>query len=88
MAQGAKESTKSFNFDFSYWSHDVSFHNIFLKICKITKKFPPVVGFSKPFFALFQNQDPDFDGQDKVYGDLGEEMLQHAFEGMFFLGWA
>jgi len=49
VAQGAKESTKSFNFDFSYWSHD--------------------------------NQDPDFDGQDKVYGDLGEEMLQHAFEG-------
>ena len=23
VATGAKESTKSFNFDFSYWSHDV-----------------------------------------------------------------
>ena len=24
VAMGAKESTKAFNFDFSYWSHDVS----------------------------------------------------------------
>ena len=52
------------------------------------KKVVQNFGFSKPFLALFQNQDPDFDGQDKVYGDLGEEMLQHAFEGMFFLGCA
>ena len=24
---------------------------------------------------------PGFHGQDKVYDDLGDEMLQHAFEG-------
>ena len=29
----------------------------------------------------FQPQDPGFHGQDKVYGDLGEEMLEHSFEG-------
>ena len=49
VAMGAKESTKAFNFDYSYWSHDP--------------------------------QDSNFHGQDIVYGDLGEEMLEHAFEG-------
>ena len=87
MAQGAKESTKSFNFDFSYWSHDVSFYDLFSKIPNYrTKKFQvfQILAFLN-FSNLFQNQDPDFDGQDKVYGDLGEEMLQHAFEGMYKL---
>ena len=32
-------------------------------------------------FILFQPQDPGFHGQEKVYGDLGEEMLEHSFEG-------
>ena len=32
-------------------------------------------------FFLFQPQDTGFHGQDKVYGDLGEEMLEHSFEG-------
>ena len=82
MAQGAKESTKSFNFDFSYWSHDVSFYDLFSKIPNSKfYKFWLFLTFSN----LLQNQDPDFDGQDKVYGDLGEEMLQHAFEGMYKL---
>lgn len=49
---GAKDSTKAFNFDFSYWSHDP--------------------------------QDTNFHGQEQVYGDLGEEMLEHAFEGKYF----
>ncbi|CAG9564965.1 unnamed protein product [Danaus chrysippus] len=44
-----KESAKSFNFDFSYWSHNPS--------------------------------DPEFSSQVMVYKDIGEEMLQHAFDG-------
>jgi len=45
---GSKEAVKPFNFDYSYWSHDVS-----------------------PFY------------QKTVYKDIGEEMLDHAFEGNF-----
>ncbi|XP_041982439.1 kinesin-like protein unc-104 isoform X5 [Aricia agestis] len=44
-----KEGAKSFNFDFSYWSHNPS--------------------------------DPEFSSQIMVYKDIGEEMLQHAFDG-------
>ena len=33
------------------------------------------------YFIFFQPQDPGFHGQEKVYGDLGEEMLEHSFEG-------
>ncbi|XP_052743336.1 kinesin-like protein unc-104 isoform X11 [Bicyclus anynana] len=44
-----KEGTKSFNFDFSYWSHNP--------------------------------HDPEFSSQIMVYKDIGEEMLQHAFDG-------
>ena len=34
------------------------------------------------FSSLFmQPQDVNFHGQEQVYGDLGEEMLEHAFEG-------
>ena len=29
----------------------------------------------------FQDADPHFAGQDQVYSDIGEEMLQHAFDG-------
>ncbi|KAM3965832.1 kinesin-like protein unc-104 [Aphomia sociella] len=46
---GTKDSAKSFNFDFSYWSHNPS--------------------------------DPEFSSQIMVYKDIGEEMLQHAFDG-------
>ncbi|XP_049875978.1 kinesin-like protein unc-104 isoform X8 [Pectinophora gossypiella] len=46
---GSKDSAKSFNFDFSYWSHNPS--------------------------------DPEFSSQVMVYKDIGEEMLQHAFDG-------
>ncbi|XP_045774783.1 kinesin-like protein unc-104 isoform X7 [Maniola jurtina] len=44
-----KEGAKSFNFDFSYWSHNP--------------------------------HDPEFSSQIMVYKDIGEEMLQHAFDG-------
>ncbi|XP_066994575.1 kinesin-like protein unc-104 [Anabrus simplex] len=46
---GSKDATKSFNYDYSYWSHNAS--------------------------------DPNFSTQSMVYRDIGEEMLQHAFEG-------
>ncbi|XP_049270556.1 kinesin-like protein unc-104 isoform X1 [Rhipicephalus sanguineus] len=46
---GCKEAAKSFNYDYSYWSHDPT--------------------------------DVYFASQDKVYDDIGEEMLLHAFEG-------
>ncbi|KAL0275192.1 UNVERIFIED_CONTAM: hypothetical protein PYX00_003130 [Menopon gallinae] len=49
MPPGTKEAVKSFNYDYSYWSHD--------------------------------NTDPDFSTQLMVYKDIGEEMLEHAFEG-------
>ncbi|XP_074031970.1 kinesin family member unc-104 isoform X5 [Leptinotarsa decemlineata] len=44
-----KDAQKSFNFDYSYWSHDES--------------------------------DPKFSSQIVVYRDIGEEMLQHSFDG-------
>ncbi|KAG5887027.1 hypothetical protein JTB14_008380 [Gonioctena quinquepunctata] len=44
-----KDAQKSFNFDYSYWSHDES--------------------------------DPKFSSQLLVYKDIGEEMLQHSFDG-------
>ncbi|KAJ8714932.1 hypothetical protein PYW08_004913 [Mythimna loreyi] len=46
---GSKDGAKSFNFDFSYWSHNPN--------------------------------DPEFSSQIMVYKDIGEEMLQHAFDG-------
>lgn len=46
---GSKEAVKSFNFDYSYWSH--------------------------------QSEDEHFADQITVYKDIGEEMLEHAFEG-------
>lgn len=46
---GTKDAIKSFNFDFSYWSHNES--------------------------------DEDFSSQIMVYKDIGEEMLQHSFDG-------
>jgi kinesin family protein 1 len=41
--------TKSFNYDYSYWSHDEG--------------------------------DDHYASQQKVYDDIGKEMLEHAFEG-------
>ncbi|XP_022255004.1 kinesin-like protein unc-104 isoform X4 [Limulus polyphemus] len=49
LPQGTKDATKSFNFDYSYWSHD--------------------------------HQDPNFATQEHVYRDIGEDMLDHSFEG-------
>ncbi|KAL5243825.1 hypothetical protein ACI65C_011235 [Semiaphis heraclei] len=49
LSPNVKDATKSFNFDYSYWSQNPS--------------------------------DPNFASQTMVYRDIGEEMLQHAFEG-------
>ncbi|XP_060841951.1 kinesin-like protein unc-104 isoform X6 [Rhopalosiphum padi] len=49
LPPNVKDATKSFNFDYSYWSQNPS--------------------------------DPNFASQTMVYRDIGEEMLQHAFEG-------
>nr|CAD7571225.1 unnamed protein product [Timema californicum] len=46
---GTKDAIKNFNYDYSYWSHNVT--------------------------------DTNFSSQIMVYKDIGEEMLQHAFEG-------
>ncbi|XP_024082076.1 kinesin-like protein unc-104 isoform X9 [Cimex lectularius] len=46
---GTKDAVKSFNYDYSYCSHDPT--------------------------------DPNFTSQIMVYKDIGEEMLEHAFEG-------
>ncbi|KAI4457166.1 kinesin-related [Holotrichia oblita] len=46
---GTKDAIKSFNFDYSYWSHN--------------------------------EDDPLFSSQLIVYKDIGEEMLQHSFDG-------
>ena len=36
---------------------------------------------SDEVILLFQPKDPGFHSQEKVYHDLGEEMLDHSFEG-------
>ncbi|XP_050299127.1 kinesin-like protein unc-104 isoform X2 [Anthonomus grandis grandis] len=48
-ADSKDSAIKSFNFDYSYWSHDPT--------------------------------DPEFSSQLLVYKDIGEEMLQHSFDG-------
>ncbi|CAH1240088.1 KIF1B [Branchiostoma lanceolatum] len=37
--------------------------------------------FDYSYWSHTNEQDPNFAGQSKVYQDIGEEMLQHAFEG-------
>ncbi|XP_078695779.1 kinesin-like protein KIF1A isoform X29 [Branchiostoma floridae x Branchiostoma belcheri] len=37
--------------------------------------------FDYSYWSHTNEQDPNFAGQNKVYQDIGEEMLQHAFEG-------
>ena len=57
MAIGAKDSTKAFNFDFSYWSHDVSaqplsIFSIFIKnsyVIACTIKYTGTYLFSKQY---------------------------------------
>lgn len=64
------DAVKRFNFDYSYWSHDVR----------------PLEGFIlhsvlNLFSSTSQPNDEEFTTQAMVYGDIGEEMLQHSFDG-------
>ncbi|GLH09165.1 Kinesin-like protein unc-104 [Gryllus bimaculatus] len=52
LPPGSKDATKSFNYDYSYWSHNAN--------------------------------DSNFSTQSMVYKDIGEEMLQHAFDVTYF----
>lgn len=65
-----KDAQKSFNFDYSYWSHDVSFLPLqYFFIVTLTS------------ILYIQELDPTFSSQLLVYKDIGEEMLQHSFDG-------
>jgi len=78
MPPGSKEAIKSFNFDYSYWSHDVSCEKK-STVCLLHRE-----------IKCLQEADPEFSSQDLVYSDIGEEMLQHAFEGigtLFLICW-
>lgn len=49
--------------------------------CKFAWNSPIRMCFDAELFQTKQESDPEFSGQDLVYSDIGEEMLQHAFEG-------
>ncbi|KAJ8959613.1 hypothetical protein NQ318_021799 [Aromia moschata] len=94
-----KDAQKSFNFDYSYWSHDVStklkLKNLIPREYKNKERYevwilttPRKIYQSKIFFTRqslhtrqFQEADPKFSSQLVVYKDIGEEMLQHSFDG-------
>ena len=76
-----KETPKSFSFDYSYWSHTT-----------VSGKRPEpawstglgrgrrtLLNFS--LSSSLQPADINYASQKQVYRDIGEEMLQHAFEG-------
>ncbi|KAG8508288.1 LOW QUALITY PROTEIN: Kinesin-like protein KIF1B, partial [Galemys pyrenaicus] len=64
-----KETPKSFSFDYSYWSHT-----------SVSGALLPGPGTPQPE-AQSRPQDAGYASQRQVYRDIGEEMLQHAFEG-------
>lgn len=72
---------KSFNFDYSYWSHT----SVALLPLKSTHSNGSdvlrnvVKGWLLPSFP--QPEDTSFASQMLVYTDIGEKMLLHAFEG-------
>lgn len=64
------DAVKRFNFDYSYQSHDVSI-----------MEFDIFAELQLTIILLPQTNDPEFTTQAMVYGDIGEEMLQHSFDG-------
>jgi kinesin family protein 1 len=76
----AKDQAKTFNFDYSYWSHEVSYCPQLSAFCDdyfLEKKLVTLTyGLS-----FRQSQDDHFASQEQVYKEIGEEMLCHAFEG-------
>lgn len=78
---GSKEAVKSFNYDYSYFSMDVS------SICSIQEIMVPLYLIHaynlKKISQLLQPNDENYSTQLMVYKDIGEEMLEHAFEGRY-----
>lgn len=68
-----KDATKHFTFDYSYWSHT--------SVSARAGMGGPVGGSGGPSLTPLQEEDPNFASQRRVYQDIGEEMLAHAFEG-------
>ncbi|NXS22758.1 KIF1C protein, partial [Mystacornis crossleyi] len=68
-----KDATKHFTFDYSYWSHT--------SVSAGVGAGGPAGGSGDPSLHPFQEEDPNFASQRRVYQDIGEEMLAHAFEG-------
>lgn len=78
-----KETPKSFSFDYSYWSHTT------VSTGRPEPASKAGLGrgrrASLPNFSMspssVQPADINYASQKQVYRDIGEEMLQHAFEG-------
>ncbi|NWZ88514.1 KIF1C protein, partial [Poecile atricapillus] len=68
-----KDATKHFTFDYSYWSHT--------SVSAGAGAGRPARGCAGPSLTPLQEEDPNFASQRRVYQDIGEEMLAHAFEG-------
>ncbi|NWY22760.1 KIF1C protein, partial [Aphelocoma coerulescens] len=68
-----KDATKHFTFDYSYWSHT--------SVSARAGAGGPAGGSGGPSLTPLQEEDPNFASQRRVYQDIGEEMLAHAFEG-------
>lgn len=78
-----KETPKSFSFDYSYWSHTT----VSTGRPEPTSKAglgrgggASLLNFSMSPISV-QPADINYASQKQVYRDIGEEMLQHAFEG-------
>lgn len=70
-----EKDNKSFNFDYSYWSHTSV---TFSKSTYVDRDQP---SWDSLFLSCPQPEDASFASQKQVYKDIGEEMLLHAFEG-------
>lgn len=77
-----KETPKSFSFDYSYWSHTT------VSGGEPEPGWSPQRGWDAagwpPLIAPLSSPQPadiNYASQKQVYRDIGEEMLQHAFEG-------
>lgn len=88
------KDNKSFNFDYSYWSHTSVSHpctpgaqtqciHIFSSVLDIfVQALQDIFSLKWPIIDLCpQPEDVNYASQKQVYKDIGEEMLLHAFEG-------
>lgn len=70
------KDNKSFNFDYSYWSHTSVTHPS-VRIFVFTRTYKKQLTIA----LCPQPEDVNYASQMRVYKDIGEEMLLHAFEG-------